>query len=89
MGSSYEILISRATPIVQNNLIVAWTIRVRAEEDGVEAILEEHVDIPETERVEVTAWTLTKMENLINKVSEDRNMIFKVAQMVFDKKASQ
>ena len=81
-------LSAEQTPIVQNNLIVAWTIRVRAEEDGVEAILEEHVDIPETDRIEITAWTLTMMENLINKISEERNMLFRVAKMVIDKKAS-
>jgi hypothetical protein len=82
-------LSAEQTPIVQNNLIVAWTLRVRAEEGGVEATLEEHVDIPEAERVEVTAWTLTKMQDLITKVSEERNMLFRAAQMVFDKKASQ
>ena len=81
-------LSAEQTPIVQNNLIVAWTIRVRAEEDGVEAILEEHVDIPETDRIEITAWTLTMMQNLINKISEERNMLFRVAKMVIDKKAS-
>ena len=81
-------LSAEQTPIVQNNLIVAWIIRVRAEEDGVEAVLEEHVDIPEAERVEITAWTLAKMQDLINKVAQDRNMLFKVAQMVIDKKAS-
>ena len=69
-------------------MIVAWTLRVRAEEDGVEAILEEHVDIPETDRIEITAWTLTMMQNLINKISEERNMLFRVAKMVIDKKAS-
>lgn len=72
----------------KNNLIVAWTLRVRAEEDGVEAILEEHVDIPETDRIEITAWTLAMMQNLINKISEERNMLFRVAKMVIDKKAS-
>ena len=81
-------LSAEQTPIVQNNLIVAWTIRVRAEEDGVEAILEEHVDIPETDRIEITAWTLDMMQNLINKISEERNMLFRVAKMVIDKKAS-
>lgn len=81
-------LSAEQTPIVQNNLIVAWTIRVRAEEDGVEAILEEHVDIPETDRIEITAWTLAMMQNLINKISEERNMLFRVAKMVIDKKAS-
>jgi hypothetical protein len=74
--------------LYKNNLIVAWTLRVRAEEDGVEAILEEHVDIPETDRIEITAWTLTMMQNLINKISEERNMLFRVAKMVIDKKAS-
>lgn len=69
-------------------MIVAWTLRVRAEEDGVEAILEEHVDIPETDRIEITAWTLAMMQNLINKISEERNMLFRVAKMVIDKKAS-
>ena len=81
-------LSAEQTPIVQNNLIVAWTLRVRAEEDGVEAILEEHVDIPETDRIEITAWTLDMMQNLINKISEERNMLFRVAKMVIDKKAS-
>lgn len=81
-------LSAEQTPIVQNNLIVAWTLRVRAEEDGVEAILEEHVDIPETDRIEITAWTLAMMQNLINKISEERNMLFRVAKMVIDKKAS-
>ena len=81
-------LSAEQTPIVQNNLIIAWTLRVRAEEDGVEAVLEEHVDIPETDRIEITAWTLDMMQNLINKISEERNMLFRVAKMVIDKKAS-
>jgi hypothetical protein len=78
-------LSAEQTPIVEDGIVRAWVVRVRAEQDGVEAVLEETVTLLDSEQVKLTDWTLAAMQNLINRVSEERNMLFRAAQLVIDK----
>ena len=70
------------TPILQENLIVAWVVRVQAEHGEYVGIAEHQVDLPVEERVPLDQWSVEKMQVLLSTASEQYNLPYKAADKV-------
>lgn len=78
-------LTTQQLPLLEGENLVGYIIRVSAEHQGETATLEEHVDFPPEEQAPFSTWDSNKMTFLMNKITEERNMIYRVSSLVMDK----
>lgn len=74
------------TPIIEGDVVVAWLLRVRAEDGAFFGEIEERVDIPVEERIAIQDWDVRKLETLLTATANSRNMHYRATKIVMDAK---
>lgn len=76
------------TPIIEGNLVVGWTLRVRAEDGALFGEIEERVDLPVEEHKPIQDWDSSQLEKLLTKVASERTMHYRATKIVMDAKGA-
>ena len=74
------------TPVIDGDLVVAWILRVRAEDGAFFGLIEERVEIPTDQQRPIKDWDVKHLESLLKENSERLNMHYRATKMVMDAK---
>lgn len=72
------------TPIIEGDVVVAWILRVRAQQNTFFGDIEERADLPVEQHKPIGDWNPRELEVLLNKVSSERNMVYRATKIVMD-----
>lgn len=70
---------SKQVPHIENNLVVGWTLGVTATEGTKSVTITEEVELPPEERLPVEEYTTQKLEQLLTRISNERDMPYRAA----------
>ena len=76
------------TPVINQDVVTAWVLRVQAEQDGFTGIEEVTHQLSVEEHVPLDQWSSVKLQELLTKVGSENNMLFKATQKVMDQIAA-
>ena len=76
------------TPVINQDVVTGWVLRVQAEQDGFTGIEEVTHQLPVEEHVPLDQWSSVKLQELLTKVGSENNMLFKATQKVMDQIAA-
>lgn len=74
------------TPVIEADFVVAWILRLRAQDNTFFGDIEERVDLPVDQHKPVADWSVKDLETLLNRISNERNMVYRATKIVMDAK---